>query len=694
MQVSKNFSITPGHLCLITILLSLVTGIFWLLGHFAKQPSVEMVLPIFLLVNIVISSLVWFNFRNQSSRLANLVSHIASSFVQPTSHKTTTEKSAHKYDPLAKLETKLQLLSEHLTKEIPASYSQEPPIENSPLVSSILDAAAVAVYAVDSRGKCIYANPQCAYLLGYANPSMLLNSNLKQLIDKNAATSNIDLTVHDIKEDIFWRADGTSFPVEYKSQPLNLPNQDKGAVISFYDNSERLEAEALIRHQAHYDTLTDLPNRFLALKRLEQLVDSSERNGNKIAVIFLDLDDFKKINDSLGHEAGDQLLITASERLLKATRAEDTVGRLGGDEFIILLDGLSSANDAQPLAENLIAGFRKPFYIDNRQLILTASIGIAIYPNDGKTPSELLRNADSAMYHTKSIGRNTYSYFTHAMNKEVSRRLAIEEQIHGALERNELTVHYQIQLDIRDGSIMGAEALLRWDNPTLGSVSPAEFIPIAEQTGVIEPMGAFILKRALEAAQSWQKTFDEHFRVAINLSPRQFRNPNLVQSIKDQVQELGMKPADLELEITEGVLLSGHAYTLDALMQLSKAGFCISMDDFGTGYSSLSYLRTYPFKILKIDRSFINDMNKDDKSNELIIATIEMAHALGIQVIAEGVETQEQLDELSFMMCDYAQGFLISKPAPFEELLLIGENYKELHQKLAAKAESDSVPVI
>ena len=463
-------------------------------------------------------------------------------------------------------------------------------------------------------------------------------------------------------------------------------------MISFHDNSERLEAEALIRHQAHYDALTDLPNRFLALRRLEQLVEGSERSSKMLAVIFLDLDDFKKINDSLGHEAGDQLLITAADRLMKATRKEDTVGRLGGDEFIILLDGLSSANDAQPLAENLIGGFRKPFYIDNRQLILTASIGIAIYPNDGKTPSELLRNADSAMYHTKSIGRNTYSYFTHAMNKEVSRRLAIEEQIHGALERGELQVHYQIQLDIRDGSIMGAEALLRWNNPVLGNVSPAEFIPIAEQTGVIEPMGEFILHRALETAHTWQQTFNDDFRIAINLSPRQFRNPNLVQLINDSVNQLGMQPKDLELEITEGVLLSGHAYTLDALMALSEAGFCISMDDFGTGYSSLSYLRTYPFQILKIDRSFIKDMNNDDTSKELIIATIEMAHALGIRVIAEGVETQEQFDELSFMMCDYAQGFLISKPVVLDDLLKIGEHYmKSTQGQITASNEDKAI---
>ncbi|WP_108944705.1 putative bifunctional diguanylate cyclase/phosphodiesterase [Shewanella halifaxensis] len=691
MPIAKKMPIAFNYLYFAMILVALMTALAWGVNLFQQQPLLEIVVAVMLSANVLIAVGVWFRFHRQISRVNQLTTDIANSFLQPQPSHNDLSSAVH--DPLGKLEVEVQGLSQHLSLELSKTSNKQARV-NGQLLSAILDSAAVAVYAVDSSGTCIYANPQCAQLLGYQTADELLNANMRKIIDKNASQSCLDLTIQDIKEDTFWRADGTSFPVEYKSQPLDLGEPDKGAVISFYDNSERLEAEALIRHQAHYDTLTDLPNRFLALKRLEQLVEASERNGQMIAVIFLDLDDFKKINDSLGHEAGDQLLITASERLLKATRAEDTVGRLGGDEFIILLDGLSSANDAQPLAENLIAGFRKPFYIDNRQLILTASIGIAIYPNDGKTPSELLRNADSAMYHTKSIGRNTYSYFTHAMNKEVSRRLAIEEQIHGALERDELSVHYQIQLDIRDGTIMGAEALLRWDNPTLGSVSPAEFIPIAEQTGVIESMGEFIIKRSLEAAKTWQHKFNDSFRIAINLSPRQFRNPNLVQSIKDKVSEAGMTPADLELEITEGVLLSGHAYTLDALMQLSKAGFCISMDDFGTGYSSLSYLRTYPFKILKIDRSFINDMNKDDKSNELIIATIEMAHALGIQVIAEGVETQEQLDELSFMMCDYAQGFLISKPAPFDDLLLIGERYKALHQKLAVQEKADVLKVI
>ena len=699
MLTMKRHTLKPWQLTLSFIsVISLCLVIYLYIAKPSLDMTLVFVVSLFCLANVAVLSVSLY----QLLSIAPRVRHLTNCVRRWSNGDLNTRNKIGDYGELSDLEVELNHMFSRL-QEISAKEhnNQQTILGKNHLLTAILDSAAAAIYGVDENGRCIFANPQCVKLLGYRSEEQLIACNMSSLIHQNpddnkAIVSSIaeqqnKRDIH-LKEDHFWRADGSSFPVEYWSHPMTLDDSKTGAVISFHDNSERLEAEALIRHQAHYDALTDLPNRFLALRRLEQLVDASERSGKMLAVIFLDLDDFKKINDSLGHEAGDQLLITAADRLMKATRKEDTVGRLGGDEFIILLDGLSSANDAQPLAENLIGGFRKPFYIDNRQLILTASIGIAIYPNDGKTPSELLRNADSAMYHTKSIGRNTYSYFTHAMNKEVSRRLAIEEQIHGALERGELQVHYQIQLDIRDGSIMGAEALLRWNNPVLGNVSPAEFIPIAEQTGVIEPMGEFILHRALETAHTWQQTFNDDFRIAINLSPRQFRNPNLVQLINDSVNQLGMQPKDLELEITEGVLLSGHAYTLDALMALSEAGFCISMDDFGTGYSSLSYLRTYPFQILKIDRSFIKDMNNDDTSKELIIATIEMAHALGIRVIAEGVETQEQFDELSFMMCDYAQGFLISKPVVLDDLLKIGEHYmKSTQGQITASNEDKAI---
>jgi diguanylate cyclase (GGDEF)-like protein/PAS domain S-box-containing protein len=434
------------------------------------------------------------------------------------------------------------------------------------------------------------------------------------------------------------------------------------------DITLRKQQEDLILHQAHFDTLTDLPNRFLALDRLSQLLNEAQRNDEVVAVLFLDLDDFKKINDSLGHETGDKILIEAAVRLRNVVRSGDTVGRLGGDEFIVLLGGLTDAADAQAIAENLLNRFKDPFRIDGRELILSVSIGIASFPVDGDNDSELLRKADSAMYHSKELGRNAYSYFTDAMNRNVSRRLALEEQMHGALNRGEFTVVYQPKVDISSGNIMGAEALLRWFNPAIGHVSPAEFIPIAEQTGLIVPLGKFVLTEVLSITALLQKEHNPDFRMAANLSPRQFRDTDLVSFIKDALHQSGVTSESLELEITEGVLLGGHAYINDTLATLSDLGVSVAMDDFGTGYSSLSYLRSYPFTTLKIDRSFIMGIEKDTADRELINAIVAMAHALNLTVVAEGVETEEQLSYLKNLGCDYAQGYLFSKPVSVDAI--------------------------
>ncbi len=440
----------------------------------------------------------------------------------------------------------------------------------------------------------------------------------------------------------------------------------QGIVIDIHD---RKLAEERILYQAHFDGLTDLPNRFLALDRLSQLIIEAGRNEEKVGVLFLDLDDFKKINDTLGHETGDRLLIEAAARLCNLVRSGDTVGRFGGDEFIVLLGELRDTTDARLVAENLLNGFRDAFRIDERDLLLTASIGITIYPDDGDSSSVLLRNADSAMYHSKDQGRNTYSYFTDTMNHGVSRRLALEEQIHGALDRSEFRLCYQPQLAIGSNQLVGVEALLRWRNPTLGEIPPVEFIPIAEQTGLIVSIGQFVLREALGFAAEWKQKFDQKFTVAVNISPRQFRDPNLVTFIADAISQSGGTGESLELEITEGVLLDGHSYIDDALAALSDLGVGISMDDFGTGYSSLSYLRSYPFDALKIDRSFINDITVDIADRELVAAIIAMAHGLGLKVVAEGVETKEQLALLAEQSCDLAQGFLFSKPLSAEEIL-------------------------
>ncbi|MGH1463027.1 MAG: sensor domain-containing protein [Neptuniibacter sp.] len=453
-----------------------------------------------------------------------------------------------------------------------------------------------------------------------------------------------------------------------------------GAIETLQDITEQKRQEARILHQAHFDDLTDLPNRFLSLDRLKLMLAEANRSNKKVAVLFLDLDDFKKVNDSMGHAFGDELLVHSGKRLRSAVRNCDTVGRLGGDEFIILISNVMSEQDVQPIAEKLLAMFRKTFKVDNRDLLLTASVGIAIYPNDGDTPELLLKNADSAMYYSKKKGRNIYHFFSQEMNIGVSRRLALEEQLHGALSRRELSLNYQPVIDLTTGKVEGAEALIRWSNPILGMVPPDEFIPIAEQTGLIIPIGKFVLNEALSKLKHWRDIFERPLTIAVNLSPVQFRDTKLLQRM-NRILEKNKLPSDcLNLEITEGVLLDSDHNIKSIFKSLSEMGINISMDDFGTGYSSLSYLRKFKFQILKIDRSFLEDFEKSKTSAALINATIAMAHALEIKVVAEGVETQTQLNYLMNQKCDFAQGYLYSKPVTAEKFEKYIEKINQISQ--------------
>jgi diguanylate cyclase (GGDEF)-like protein/PAS domain S-box-containing protein len=457
--------------------------------------------------------------------------------------------------------------------------------------------------------------------------------------------------------------------VTYFEARMTYPDDIKQIIVIIRDVTEQHKTSESIKKHAYYDTLTLLPNRFLALDRLTQMLNEAERNDEKTAVLFLDLDDFKKVNDSLGHEVGDKLLIESAIRLKSIVRKEDTVGRLGGDEFIILLRGLTYDHNALSIVEDLLRSFRNPFKIDGRELILTLSIGIAMFPENGKDTSELLRNADTAMYKAKSLGRNTYSFFTKEMNVNMLRRLEIEEQMRGALDRGEFEVYYQPQIDVINKKIIGAEALLRWHSLALGNVTPTEFIPIAEHTGLIVPIGQFVLTQALSFLSVWQTEQQTSLRIAVNLSPRQFRDSELLNFIKSSLTNANIPADKLELEITEGVLMIGQAYIDDALIKLHKLGVKLSMDDFGTGYSSLSYLRQYAFDILKIDRSFITGITSNQSDCDLVKATIAMAHSLGLKVVAEGVETKEQSQLLNQLECDYLQGYYFSKPITAKQLL-------------------------
>jgi diguanylate cyclase (GGDEF)-like protein/PAS domain S-box-containing protein len=517
----------------------------------------------------------------------------------------------------------------------------------------------------------IYYSPRWKSMLGYENHELPNNlSTWESLIEEQDRKRYWEM-LHDGID-----SQRDNFHIEFKMRHKDghwvdilsrafLVRDTEGnaarAVGTHVDISEKKRHEAQILKQAHFDSLTGLPNRFLAMDRLAQQLKETARGTSKVAVLFLDLDGFKRVNDTLGHDSGDRLLVQAARRLESAVRNGDSVCRLGGDEFVVLLHDLTELADARTVASNLISQFRHPFNLDERELVVTTSIGIAVYPSDGITPTELLRNADTAMYHSKEQGRNTFNFFTHEMNLSISRSLEVEEQLQGALMRQELTVLYQPVVELQTQRIVAAEALLRWNNSPLGTISPDEFIPIAEQTGMVLSLGRYVMRLALDNLVRWREMVDYEFKISINLSPRQLRDTTFVDFVIDLLQRNGLTSAALLLEVTEGVLMSGQQDVEQSLARLHKAGINMAMDDFGTGYSSLSYLRKYPFDILKVDRSFVCDITNDPADHELVNASVLMAHGLGLEVVAEGVETEDQLSQLKDMRCEYAQGYLFSQ---------------------------------
>ncbi len=543
------------------------------------------------------------------------------------------------------------------------------------LLSQAVQQSPVTVMITDTKGDITYVNRAFEHITGYSQDEVLGKN--PRVLKSGQTPGSI---YHDLWQNI---SSGNTWEGEFQNRKKNgdifwehawiAPVFDGAGETTHYlavkeDITEHKRQEELILHQAHYDALTELPNRFLSMDRLVQMIKEAVRDSTQVAVLFLDLDDFKKVNDTLGHEVGDELLVQCAQRLRGVLRESDTIGRLGGDEFIILLSRLTEGSQAQPVADSLLAQFSHPFSVGGRQLKISASIGIALYPTDGTEVSALLRNSDAAMYHAKQLGRNAFAFFTEQMKLQVSKRLEIEEQLHGALERKEFSVHYQPQIELASGKVVGAEALLRWHNPVLGAVSPGEFIPIAEQTGLIVSLGDYVLREALSACARWRGEFSPVFCVAVNLSPIQVRGTALVDRLQAMLEQNGIPSEALKLEITEGVLMRQQSDVDECLGGLIQLGVNIAMDDFGTGYSSLSYLRSYPFHVLKIDRSFVADISVDESDRQLIRAAISMAHGLNMRVVAEGVETEEQQEFLAELGCDYGQGYLFGKPMPEEEM--------------------------
>jgi len=467
------------------------------------------------------------------------------------------------------------------------------------------------------------------------------------------------------------RKDGTAVWV-LANETLLEPEGGGEAVMegSLIDITDRKRAEHQRWHQANHDALTDLPNRVLFNDRLSLAILHAQRRRQSLAVMFLDLDHFKRVNDTVGHSAGDELLVKAADRLRRCIRADDTVARVGGDEFLLLLNGIARENDAATMARKILEVLSEPFLIQKRELFIEASIGIGLYPGDGQDAETLVANVDTAMYRAKETGRNTFQFFTRKMQEQSQQRAAMESGLRRALPRGEFVLHYQPILRLATRVPIGVEALVRWRHPEKGILSPREFIPLAEDVGLIARVGEWVLRRACEQARSWQVRGAPALRVSVNVSARQFHQRDFAAAVRRIVEETGLPPASLDLEITESIAMQDVTHTGRMLTELTEFGVQISMDDFGTGHSSLNYLKHFPIRRLKIDQSFVAGMAHDEKDKAIVATIISMASNLGLDVTAEGVETDEQAALLGALGCQDVQGFLFGRPVPAEEVEL------------------------
>lgn len=476
--------------------------------------------------------------------------------------------------------------------------------------------------------------------------------------------------------------------------------RDKNTVLAIVrDITERKNSEEKIHNLAYYDELTELPNRQLFSRSLERTIKIAERDDQKFAILFIDLDRFKRINDTLGHSVGDRLLKAVARRLENCTRSTDTVARvgpaedggiklarLGGDEFVIKLYGIESEDTVAAIASRIISALTPPFSCEGHQFVVTPSIGIALYPQDGLTGEALLMNADSAMYRAKSAGRNNYKYYSETMRTKSLHRLDIENLIREAIDEKQFELYFQPKVDAKTWSLVGAEALLRWHHPKRGAIAPDEFIPIAEETGQIIPIGQWVLSEACKQVKVWSTSQFGAVPVSVNVSSHQFRAGDLVKDVIDALSGADIDARLLELEITESVLLQDVDNTLIALRELKDVGVSLSIDDFGTGYSSLSYLKRFPIDTLKIDRSFVKELHKGTDDAAICAAVLAMSRQLGLNVVAEGVETKEQLEFLRRHGCNHIQGFIYSQALPARQFLaMLGE----LAESAAARPKKD-----
>ena len=522
-----------------------------------------------------------------------------------------------------------------------------------------------------NRGILLYASDACRRLLGY-EPSELVGRSFYDFVfdaDRDEVR-HLSSLIHESGPTTFAyrveKKDGSLIWFETTSRSVRdvFTGKIREIVGVSRDVTERKRVEEQIEYQAYHDALTGLPNRRLFRDRLTVALAHARRMKHPLAVMFLDLDRFKVVNDTLGHSTGDELLKTVGTRLQSSLREEDSIARMGGDEFTILLADLKTTDDSAKIAQKVLDTVAQPLRIDGTELFVTTSIGIALFPSDGDTAEALLANADHAMYRAKDAGRNSYQMFTPAMNNRALERLSLENDLRHALDRGELVLHYQPQINIASGRVTGVEALLRWNRPGFGLVGPKDFIPIAEETQLIVPIGEWVLREACRQAVEWQSDRPSGFRMAVNLSPRQFQHSDLPHVIAAALELSGIAPHDLELEITESLAMQNTTRTIATLQRLREMGVQIAIDDFGTGHSSLNYLRSFPIDSVKIDQEFVQEIEGSEADRAIVSAVIGMARGLRLRVTAEGVETESQLAFLREQGCEDVQGFLFGEPVP------------------------------
>lgn len=543
-------------------------------------------------------------------------------------------------------------------------------------LSWALEQSPICVLVVDRQGRAEYVNPRYCEVLGYRREQLLgrLVTDLRSVHIDPGQLQEIQ-TAMDRGQ--VWRGEGQFLGRQHRlhhtlttvSPILDADGERTHVLVLHEDISDRVAYREHLFRQANFDALTGLPNRALALDRLAQAINGAERHGRSLTLMCLDLNRFKVINESLGHQHGDRLLVEAAERLRRCVREEDTVARLGSDEFLLILVNQRRDGDGSVVAEKIIDSLQAPLCLDERDITITASIGLTVFPSDGETPAELLRNAEAAMYMAKEQGENAYHFYTPEMNRRAVERLALESQLRQALTRGELSLHYQPVVDLGGNHCVAVEALMRWHNAELGEVGPDRFIPVAEETGLIIPLGQWLLSEACGQGERWRAQ-GWPLRVAVNVSSRQFVGGHIVSAVERALRESELPPQLLELELTERLLLSDAPQTKCALQQLKRLGVRLVLDDFGTGYSSLSYLKRYPFDALKIDRSFIRDLDREPETAALTRAIIAMGHSLGLEVVGEGIETEEQAQFLRHHGCRLAQGFFFGRPQPASKLEL------------------------